>query len=163
MKTGNELVMHFLKDMYYAEKAVLKLFPELVAAAQNESLKKVFETHTEATKSQLKRLESVFKSLGQPVEAVTCEAMVGLIQETDDVIKSTAGPGAIRDAALIACVKAIEHYEIARYGSLAMWLQFMGQTEAADLLRPSMKEDSETDTQLSDIISKQMAQVLGKA
>ena len=162
MKTGNELVLHFLKDMYYAEKAVLKLFPELVAAAQNDSLKKVFEAHIETTKTQLKRLESVFKSLGRPVEAVTCEAIVGLIQETDDVIKSTAGPGAIRDAALIACVKAIEHYEIARYSTLAMWLQFMGQTEAADLLRQSMKEDGDIDNQLSDLISKQMSHFTGK-
>ncbi len=162
MKTLNDVVLHFLKDMYYAETAVLKLFPELVAAAENDGLKKIFLKHAEQTKAQLVRLETVFAALGRPVEAVTCEAIIGLIQETDDVVKDTS-PGAVRDAALVACVAAIEHYEIARYGTIAAWLEAMGHAEAASLLRQSMQEDSEADAQLNAITTRVINSALAKS
>jgi ferritin-like metal-binding protein YciE len=151
MNSFDEIVAHFLKDMYYAEKAVLKLLPELVSAAQNDGLKKLLQKHSEETKNQLTRLEGVFKALGRPVEAVTCEAMAGLILETDDVLKATGAPSAVRDAALIACVKAIEHYEIARYGAIAGWLDVLGHKEAAGHLRQSVQEDSGADAQLNEL------------
>jgi ferritin-like metal-binding protein YciE len=156
MKTGEDLVLHFLKDMYYAEKALLKLFPEVAAAAKSHALKIALEKHTEETKTQLTRLEGVFRSLGRPVEAMTCEAMVGMIQETDDVLKESGGPSAIRDAALAACVKAIEHYEIARYGSIAGWLEVMGHVDAAKSLRQSIQEDSGLDALLSETITNSL-------
>ena len=157
MKTGEELVLHFLKDMYYAEKAVLKLLPELVTAASSDVLREALKKHTEETKAQLSRLEGVFTTLRRPVEAMTCEAIVGLIQETDDLLKETGGSGAIRDAALAACVQAIEHYEIARYGSLARWLEAMGHTDAAKSLRQSIQEDSGLDEALNKTIAASLA------
>ena len=153
MKTGEDLVLHFLKDMYYAENAVLKLFPEVAAAAQSNALKIALDKHTGETKAQLTRLEGVFRSLGRPVEAKTCEAIVGMIQETDDVLIKGGGPSAIRDAALAACVKAIEHYEIARYGSIAGWLEVMGHVDAAKSLRQSIQEDSDLDALFSEPIA----------
>ena len=153
MKTGEDLVLHFLKDMYYAEKAVLKLFPEVAAAAQSNALKIALDKHAGETKAQLTRLEGVFRSLGRPVEAKTCEAIVGMIQETDDVLIKGGGPSAIRDAALAACVKAIEHYEIARYGSIAGWLEVMGHVDAAKSLRQSIQEDSDLDALFSEPIA----------
>ena len=162
MRTLKDVALHFLKDMYYAEKAVLKLFPELVTAAENDGLKKILLKHAEQTKAQLARLEKVFAALGHPVEAVTCEAIIGLIQETDDVLKHTSS-GAVRDAALVACVAAIEHYEIARYGTIAAWLESMGHPEAASLLRQSMQEDSEADAQLSDVAGRVIKSALLKS
>ena len=157
MKTGEELVLHFLKDMYYAEKAVLRLLPELVAAASSEQLKQTLQKHTEETKAQLARLEGVFTSLRRPVEAATCEAIVGLIQETDALLKETGGPSAIRDAALAASVQAIEHYEIARYGSMARWLEALGHADAAKSLRQSIQEDSGLDEALNKTIAASLA------
>jgi ferritin-like metal-binding protein YciE len=162
MKTLEDVVLHFLKDMYYAEKAVLKLFPELVSAAEHDGLKKILLKHADQTKAQIARLEKVFSVLGKPVEAVTCEAIIGLVQETDDVVKHTS-PGAVRDAALVACVTAIEHYEIARYGTIASWLEVMGHAAAAALLRQSMQEDSEADAKLNDVTGQLIKSALAKS
>lgn len=162
MKTLEDVVLHFLKDMYYAEKAVLKLFQDLVSAAEYDGLKKILLKHADQAKAQIARLEMVFSALGKPVEAVTCEAIIGLIQETDDVVKDTS-PGAVRDAALVACVKAIEHYEIARYSTIAAWLDGMGHAEAAALLWQSMQEDSEADAKLNEVTGQLIKSALAKS
>jgi ferritin-like metal-binding protein YciE len=99
----------------------------------------------------------VFTSLRRPVEAATCEAIVGLIQETDALLKETGGPSAIRDAALAASVQAIEHYEIARYGSMARWLEALGHADAAKSLRQSIQEDSGLDEALNKTIAASLA------
>ena len=152
MKTGADLVMHFLKDMYYAERSILKCLPELAAAAQNASLKSAFSSHAERTKAHLQRLESVFGALGQAVEAVTCEAMIGLLQETDDVIRESGGAGAVRDAALVACAQAVGHYAMARYNTLADWLEMTGRREPASLLRQSLQDEKDMDARLNAIV-----------
>ncbi len=100
MRMLDEVILHFLKDMYYAERAILKSLPDLAAAAQNEGLKRALTQHAEETKTQVQRLEKVFAGLGQAAEGVTCEALVGLMQETDDVLKECSGAGPVRDAAL---------------------------------------------------------------
>jgi len=153
MKTGEDLLLHSLKDMYYAEKAVLKLFPEVASGAKRDALNIARQKHTGETKTQLTRLEGVFRSLGRPVETMTCEALVGMIQETDDVLRQSQGPSAIRDGALAACVKAIEYYEIARYGSIAGWLEVMGHVDAAKSLRQSVQDDSGLDALLTATIT----------
>ena len=119
MKTQDDLFTHFLKDMYYAERAILKSLPELIGAAQSDQLKQALQDHAEETRTQVGRLDQVFRAFGQPAEGVTCEAMVGLLQDSADVLKESGNAGPIRDAAIIACAQAVEHYEIARYGTLA--------------------------------------------
>src|SRR5215204_6617144 len=119
MQKFGDMVLHFLKDMYYAERAILKALPDLAAAVQNDSLRRALTQHAEETRAQVQRLEQVFAGLGHAAEGVTCEALVGLLQETDDVLKENSAPGPVRDAALLACAQAVEHYEIARYGALA--------------------------------------------
>ena len=151
MKTQDELFLHFLKDMYYAERAILKSLPDLIGAAQSETLKQALQHHAEETKGQVERLDQVFKALGRPAEGVTCEAMVGLLQESDDVLKESGNAGPIRDAAIIACAQAMEHYEIARYGTLAQWAKDMGRAEVASLLDQSLQEEKQADATLSQI------------
>src|SRR4051812_26184065 len=103
MQNFDEMVLHFLKDMYYAEQSILKSLPDLAAAAQNEGLKRALTQHMDETRAQVERLTNVFAGLGQRAEGVTCEALVGLTQETDDALKSFGGAGPVRDAALVAC------------------------------------------------------------
>lgn len=151
MKTPDELFLHFLKDMYYAERAILKSLPELVGAAQGEELKQALQHHAEETRTQVGRLDQVFTALGRPAEGVTCEAVVGLLQESDDVLKESGQAGPIRDAAIIACAQAVEHYEIARYGTLAQWAKDMGRSEVAALLEQSLQEEKQADARLNQI------------
>ena len=162
MKTGKDLVLHFLKDVYFAEKAILKLLPELGAAAHNAALKKALTDHVEQTKSHATRLEKAFAALGSAVEAVTCEAMVGLMQETDDVLKhSSAGP--VRDCALVACTQAIHHYLIARYHTLADVLAAMGHAEAASLMKQSGEDETRSVAGLGGIGRREINASLASA
>jgi ferritin-like metal-binding protein YciE len=137
--------------MYYAERAILKSLPDLVAAAQSENLKQALRHHAEETKAQVGRLDEVFKALGRVAEGVTCEAMVGLLQESDEVLKESGNAGPIRDAAIIACAQAVEHYEIARYGTLAQWARDGGRAEVATLLERSLEEEKQADAKLNQI------------
>jgi benzoyl-CoA 2,3-dioxygenase component A len=118
MKTFKTLFLHFLQDMYYAEQQILKTLPKVIAATENSKLRASLEEHVGETRDQIVRLEKVFESLGEPVQGVTCEAILGLLQETEDVLKETGGKGPVQDAGIIACAQAIEHYEIARFMTL---------------------------------------------
>jgi ferritin-like metal-binding protein YciE len=156
MRTFDEVILHFLKDMYYAERAILKSLPDLAAAAQNEGLKRALTQHAEETKTQVQRLEKLFAGLGQAAEGVTCEALVGLMQETDDVLKECSGAGPVRDAALVACAQAVEHYEVARYGALAEWLNEKGRRDLASLLEQSLEEEKQADAKLNDLAKREI-------
>jgi len=156
MQNFDEMVLHFLKDMYYAERSILKSLPDLAAKAQNESLKRALTQHADETRMQVQRLEQVFAGLGQPAEAVTCEALVGLMQETDDVLKECSAAGPVRDAALLACSQAVEHYEIARYGALVEWLNDKGHGELASVLQLSLEEEKQADAKLSDLAKREI-------
>ena len=115
-----DLTLHFVKDVYYAERQIMKTLPKLVKAAQSPELKQAFTAHREETQGQVERLQKVFEAMGKRAQGVTCEAINGLIEECEELIEATeAGP--VRDAGLIACAQAIEHYEIARYGALIAW------------------------------------------
>jgi ferritin-like metal-binding protein YciE len=140
-----------LKDMLWAEQQLLKVLPELQQAATTEELEDAFESHIRQTERHVRRLEKVFAMIGKKPEPKTCEAMVGLIREAREVIESTERSSMTRDAALIIAAQKVEHYEIATYGGLTELAMTMGLDRAADLLDRTLREEEQTDHQLTDI------------
>jgi len=155
MKSLEDLFMHFLQDVYYAEKQLVKALPKMATNAHAPALKAAFTAHCKETTHQVERLEEVFKLVRAPAKAVTCEVIKGLIEETDDVIgQSELGP--VRDAGLIACGQAVEHYEMARYGALIAWAQAAGHKNVADLLKQTLDEEKKADKGLNDLAMNQI-------
>jgi ferritin-like metal-binding protein YciE len=144
------LFHHTLKDIYFAENAILKALPKMTEAAQSEELKEAFQNHLEQTRGQVQRLEQVFQIIGEKVEAVPCEAIQGIIKEGEEVLDTFRGGPAL-DAGLIAAAQAVEHYEIARYGALCTWAEELELDDAKDLLGETLEEEETTDTLLSDL------------
>lgn len=151
MKSMDDLFLHFLQDIYYAEKQGLKALAKVGKNAENEDFKQFLREHREESQDQIGKLEEVFqqvckkKARGKP-----CEAMNGLIKEMDEAI-GEGEKGPVLDAALIACIQAMKHYEIARVGALAAWARQMGQDEAAETLDDIVKQDEEADDELTSI------------
>jgi ferritin-like metal-binding protein YciE len=150
MRPLNDLFLHFLQDVYYAERQMLKALPKLAKAAQNEMLKQAFIRHREETEHHVERLQQVFEDVGKRARGTTCEAIQGLIEESEDVINEFE-PSVVRDAGLAACAQAVEHYEIARYGVLIAWGKAMGQTDAVKLLEQTLEEEKQADGFLRQI------------
>jgi ferritin-like metal-binding protein YciE len=144
------LFLHQLKDTYFAENAIIKALPKLAEAAQSEELKGAFGVHLEETRNQVKRLDQVFKLIGEKPEGVECQAIQGIIAEGDEVIEEFGGGEAI-DAGLISAAQAVEHYEIARYGTLLAWAKQLELDEAADLIEETLVEEENTDELLSEL------------
>jgi ferritin-like metal-binding protein YciE len=155
MKTLNDLFMHFLQDVYYAERQVLKALPKMVKSAQDPSLKDAFTTHREETVHQIERLEQVFEHMGRRARAVPCEAIKGLIEEAEEVLDNSDS-GAVRDAGLVACGQAVEHYEMARYGALIAWAKASGHKEIVGLLQETLDEEKKADKLLNDLANRQI-------
>lgn len=149
-KTLEDLFLDTLKDIYYAEKRILKALPKMARAAEGARLKKGFEKHLAQTEGQVERLEQVFEIFGQPARGKKCEAIEGIIAEGDEIMKDYKGTPAL-DAGLISAAQAVEHYEITRYGTLRRWAEMLGRRNAAALLERTLKEESQTDEQLSAI------------
>ena len=149
-KDLNALLLHTIKDVYFAENAITKALPKMAEAAQNPDVKEAFETHLEQTKEQIKRLEKVFKLLEQKPEAIPCEAIKGILKEGDEVAEEFKGEPAL-DAGLIAAAQAVEHYEIARYGAMRAWAQQLGLEDVVELLETTLSEEEETDAQLTEL------------
>ena len=150
MSSLNDLFLHFLQDIYYAERQILKGLPKMARAAQSEPLKQAFNQHREETQGQVDRLQQVFEQIGKRARGTTCEAIQGLIEEGDDVINEfEAGP--VRDAGLAACAQAIEHYEMARYGALIAWAKAAGQNDAVKLLEQTLAEEKKADSLLNEL------------
>ena len=149
-KTLNDLFLHTLKDVYYAEKQILKSLPKMAKAAESEELKQAFETHREETQGQIERLEQVFEMLGKPARGVQCEAIMGIIEEGKEVMEDFAESEAL-DAGILAAAQAVEHYEITRYGSLKTWAQELGMADAAKLLDQNLQEEKKTDQLLTQL------------
>jgi ferritin-like metal-binding protein YciE len=150
IKTANDLTLHFLKDIYYAERQILKALPKMVKAAESPELKQAFTMHREETQGQVERLQTVFEALGKRAQGVTCEAINGLIEECEELVEQTeAGP--VRDAGLIACAQAVEHYEVARYGALIAWLHGAGMAEAAKPLEETLLQEKAADSKLNEL------------
>lgn len=151
-KTLEELFHETLKDIYYAERKILRALPKMARGAQSEELKAAFQKHEEETQMQVERLQQVFELLGKPARGKTCPAIDGIIEEGEEALQAFANSPAL-DASLIAAAQAVEHYEIARYGTLHRWAQVMGMKDAAKLLDQTLQEESMTDeslTQLAD-------------
>ena len=155
MKSLDELFMHFLQDVYYAERQLLKALPKMAKNAQQSALKEAFTAHREETVHQIERLEQVFEKLGKRAKGVPCEAIKGLIEETEELL-ADSDVGAVRDAGLVACGQAVEHYEIARYGALIAWAQASGNKEVVSLLQQTLDEEKKADKLLNDLGVKQI-------
>src|ERR1044072_2327717 len=147
----HNLFVDELKDIYWAEKHLVKALPKMQKAATSEELAGAIEEHTTVTKEHVKRLEQIFEMLGTRAMGKKCEAMEGLIAEGQTVIEDTDEDTAVRDAGLIIAAQKIEHYEIATYGSLCALANKMGQSEIAALLEQTLNEEKETDHHLTEI------------
>ncbi|MBC8046598.1 MAG: DUF892 family protein [Fimbriimonadaceae bacterium] len=149
----NELFEDALKDMYWAEKALLKALKKLEKNATSEDLQKAINDHLQVTETQAQRLEQVFNIIGKKAVAKKCDAMEGLIKEGEGMIEETE-PGSVRDAAIIAASQKVEHYEIASYGTLKYFAETLEMEEAAEILDGILNEEKEADELLSDIASE---------
>lgn len=139
-----------LKDIYWAEKALVKALPKMAKNASTEELRTAFEDHLAVTEGQVDRLEQVFELIGKKAQAKKCEAMEGLLKEAQEIMESTE-EGKVRDAAMIGAAQKVEHYEIASYGTLAAWAEILGETESAELLQETLEEEKSADEELSSI------------
>jgi ferritin-like metal-binding protein YciE len=159
-KTLEDLFGDTLKDIYYAEKRILKVLPKMAKAAESPKLRKGFEKHQMQTEGQIERLEQVFEIFGQPARGKKCDAIEGIIAEGDAIMKEFKGTAAL-DAGLISSAQAVEHYEITRYGTLRRWAEMLGRRNAAALLERTLKEESQTD-ELLTVIAEQANQTARK-
>jgi len=138
-KTLDDLFLETLKDMYHAEKQILRALPKMGKAADSDQLRQAFETHRKETEGQVARLEQVFEMLGKPARGKPCEAIQGIIEEGKEVMEDFKGSDAL-DAGLLAGAQAVEHYEISRYGTLKTWAMQLGLNDAAELLDQTLQE-----------------------
>ncbi|HEX8416305.1 MAG TPA: DUF892 family protein [Methylobacterium sp.] len=152
-KTLHDAFYETLKDVYYAERQSVKALKKSAKAAESEELRKAFETHGEESAVQVERLQQVFELLGKPARGKTCEAMQGLTSEMEEDLEDFEGSPAA-DAVLIGCAQAVEHYEIARYGTLKTWASQLGLTDAAKLLDETLQEEKRTDLLLTKIAER---------
>jgi ferritin-like metal-binding protein YciE len=150
IRTMNDLFLHQLQDIYYAEKQLVKALPKMAQKATDPQLKQGFLSHLEETKTHVERLEQVFKMHGAEVKAVDCPAIDGIIEEADEVAGEVADK-AVLDAALINAAQAAEHYEIVRYGSLIAWARLLGRNDCASLLQKTLDEEKTTDKKLTSL------------
>jgi ferritin-like metal-binding protein YciE len=148
IKTMNDLFVHQLQDIYYAEKQLVKALPKMADKATDKQLKQGFLTHLEETRTHVQRLEQVFQMHGAEVKAVDCPAIDGIIKEADEVTAEVADKSVL-DAALINAAQAAEHYEIARYGSLIAWAKQLGRNDCASVLQKTLDEEKATDKKLT--------------
>ena len=137
-----------LKDIFFAEKKILTALPKMAKAARSKDLKAAFEKHAVETEAQVGRLEQIFKALDKPARGKNCPAILGIIEEGQEVLKEYKGSPAL-DAGLIAAAQSVEHYEISRYGTLRAWAEELGMSTAADLLGNTLAEEEKTDEDLS--------------
>ena len=149
-KTLDDLFLDTLKDIYFAEKQILKALPKMARASQSEDGKAAFLKHKEQTEGQIERLQQVFELIGKPARGKTCEAIQGIIAEGEEIIEDYKGSVAL-DAGLISSAQAVEHYEIARYGTLKSWAAQLGLKDAIPLLDANLQEELETDALLTQM------------
>jgi ferritin-like metal-binding protein YciE len=156
-KTLRDLFHDTLKDIYYAEKKILGVLPKMAKAAQSEDLKAAFEKHESETEEHVSRLEQVFETIDAKPQGKTCDAIIGIIEEGQEVMKEYKGKAAL-DAGLIAAAQAVEHYEISRYGTLKTWAQELGLDDAVSLLDETLEEEKKTDQVLTELAETEVNQ-----
>jgi ferritin-like metal-binding protein YciE len=150
-----------LKDIYYAERQILKALPKMARAAQSPHLKAGFEKHKQQTEDHVERLQQVFEIIGKRAQGKTCEAIQGIITEGEEIIEEFKGTPAL-DAGLISSAQAVEHYEIARYGTLKAWAAQLGYKDAVPLLDATLKEETQTDVILTKLAETAVNAAAGK-
>lgn len=150
IKTMDDLLLHGLKDIYYAENQIIKSLPKLIEKASNRDLGKGLSQHLEETKNQVARLDQVFKKLGQPAKGVQCPAIDGLIAQADDIAGEVADKQVL-DAAIVGAAQTVEHYEIARYGTLIAWADELGRDDVVRLVTTNLNEEKAADKKLSTV------------
>lgn len=149
MKTLAELFEHTLQDVYYAENALTKALTKVSKAAKSAELKKAVDDHLAETKGQITKLKQVFKSIDKEAKGVKCDAIEGLIKETEGLMEEASGTAL--DAGLLAAAQAVEHYEIARYGSLREWAKVLGHEEAHTLLTEILDQEKAANNKLTNL------------
>ena len=149
-KQLDELFHDTLKDIYYAEKKILSALPKMAKAAQNGDLRAAFEKHKDETEGQVARLEQVFELIEEKPQGKKCAAIEGILEEGQEIIKEYKGSPAL-DAGLVSSAQAVEHYEIARYGTLRTWAEELGLDDASKLLQETLDEEEATDQALTEI------------
>jgi ferritin-like metal-binding protein YciE len=149
-KTLQDLFHDTLKDIYFAEKKILSALPKMAKAANSDELRAAFEKHEGETDGQVERLEQVFQILGETPKGKTCDAIVGIIEEGQEIMREYKGTPAL-DAGLLAAAQAVEHYEISRYGTLKTWAGELGMDKAVKLLDATLSEEKKTDAALTEL------------
>jgi ferritin-like metal-binding protein YciE len=149
-KKLNDLFYDTLKDIYFAERQILKSLPKMAKAAESEELKNAFLTHRDETEHHVERLQQIFEIIGKRAQAKTCEAIKGILEEGEEIMDDYGDSEAL-DAGLAASAQAVEHYEMARYGTLKTWATQMGLNDVVDLLDETLQEEKKTDALLSKL------------
>lgn len=155
MKNLDDLFLHTLKDILYAEKQILKALPKMEKKASSDELKKAFAQHREETEGQLERLEKVFDAIGKPARGAKCDAIIGIIDEAEEIMSEVDDPDTL-DAAMLASAQAVEHYEITRYGTLITWAKQLGHNEVVKHLEETLKEEKNTDALLTELAEQKV-------
>ena len=150
VKSMNDLFLHTLKDIYYAEKQIYKNLPKMAKSAESPQLKRAFEKHRDETEHHIERLETVFEHCGVAARAIRCEAMDGILAEAKEVMDEIED-GQVHGAGMLAAAQTIEHYEIARYGTLIAWADQLGMRDASKLLQQTLDEEKKTDQLLTKL------------
>ena len=154
-KTLDDLFLETLKDIYYAERQILKALPKMARGAQSQALSEAFLKHRDETQTQIERLQQVFEILGKAARGKTCPAIDGIIEEGEEIMSEFKGSPAL-DAGLLAAAQAVEHYEITRYGTLKEWALLLDLNDAAKLLDESLSEESKTDETLTQLAESEI-------
>jgi len=157
MNSMSDLFLSFVQDMYYAERQILKALPKMAKAVESEELRQALTHHREETQGHVDRLQQVFDHLGKRARSQTCEALNGIVEEGDEVIEEF-DKGAVRDAGILANAQAVEHYEMARYGTMIAWAKACGIQDVAKLLQETLDEEKKADTLLNKIANGSLNQ-----
>lgn len=158
IKTLDDLFVHTLQDVYYAEQKITKALPKMIEKVTDPQLKQAFQAHLAETKNQVRRLEQVFEMHGEPAKAVTCPAIDGIVDEANEILSDASDPEVL-DAAALASAQAVEHYEITRYGTLIAWARQLGRNDCASVLQQTLEEEKKTDLKLTQIAEARVNRV----
>ena len=150
IKTMDDLFLHTLQDIYYAENKIVKSLPEMIDSATDSQLKRGLQSHLGETKGHVQRLDQVFQMLGQKAKSVDCPAIDGIIDEAEDIVGEIEDKQVL-NAALAAAAQTVEHYEIARYGTLIAWAKMLGRNDCASVLQKNLDEEKAADRKLSEL------------
>ena len=150
MKTLEDLFQHFLRDIYFTEKQILKALPKMAKKADSDELRAAFDEHLMETQQHVENLEQVFEMLGLKARGVTCEAILGIIEEAKEIMQE-ADDADTRDAGMIASAQAVEHYEINRYGTLVSWAGTLGHDDVVPLLQANLDQEYAADRKLTEL------------